>query len=146
MTGNATKKDSFLLPTITDLKSAQSLAQQGTTVCVLIIVLSSVVAAISTSIDGVSPSQWFVGMMLIYGLIAFMIYRMSRWAAIAGLVLYLGDRTALLVQQGISINVIVSILFVFAFINSIRGTFAYHRFRCQRSQALQQAIAASDKH
>jgi hypothetical protein len=143
MTDKSSQKDSFLLPTITDLQSAQRLARQGTAVCVLIIIFSSVVAAIATSIDGTFPSQWFIAAMLIYGLIGFLIYRMSRFAAIAGLVMYLSDRLVLLAQQGLSMNVIFTIFFVFAFINSIRGTFAYHRFRRQRTEVLQPSVTSN---
>lgn len=136
---NSSKKGNFLLPAITDLKSAQEAGRQGTAVSVLIIVFSSVITAISTATNGGTPSQGFIVMMLVYGLIAFMIYKMSRVAAILGLVIYLSERLFLVAQYGVSGNVILVILFVFAFINSIRGTFAYHRLRRQRTEAFQES-------
>lgn len=133
------KKNSFWLPTITDLKSAQDAARQGTAVCVLIIIFSLVIVAISTATVGGTPSQGFIAMMIAYGLIAFLIYRMSRVAAILGLMIYLGERLVLLAKYGMSGNFILTIFFIFAFINSIRGTFAYHRFRRQRTGAIQES-------
>ncbi|MDX2239533.1 MAG: hypothetical protein NW224_02510 [Leptolyngbyaceae cyanobacterium bins.302] len=144
MANRSTKNESFFLPTISDLKSAQSAARQGTAVCILIIVFSLVVAGISSSTTGTPPSQWLIAALLIYGVIAVMIYRMSRVAAIAGLVLYMGDRLVLFAQQGISVSAAIAILFVFAFINAIRGTFAYHRLRQERSEALQEPDMTSN--
>jgi hypothetical protein len=85
---------------------------------------SSVIVAISTATAGETPSQGFIAMMIAYGLIAFLIYRMSRVAAILGLMIYLGERLVLLAKYGMSGNFILTIFFIFAFINSIRGIFA----------------------
>lgn len=48
---STTKKDGFLFPGITDLKSAQKVGRQGAIVCVLII-LSVVVGNFATSTTG----------------------------------------------------------------------------------------------
>lgn len=133
------KKENFLLPKITDLKSAQSAARQGTAVCIVIMIFSSVIVAISSATEGGKPSQEFIFMMIIYGLIAFLTYKMSRVAAILGLLIYLGDRLVLIASSGLKANYVVAIFFIFAFINSIRGTFAYHRLRRGRAEAIQKS-------
>ena len=138
------KKQNFFLPTITDKKSAQDAGRQGTAVCVLIIVSNSVLTAISAPTGGATPSQEFIVMMLVYGLIAFLIYKMSRVAAILGLVIYVIEQLVVLAKYGVSGHVVVAILFVFAFINSIRGTFAYHRFRRLRAEAIEQSNILSN--
>lgn len=136
---NKSKKESFLLPTITDLKSAQAAARQGTAVCIVIMVFSLAIVAISTATGSGGLSQEFIFMMIIYGLIAYLTYKMSRIGAILGLLIYLGDRLVLISRGGSSAGLITAIFFVFAFINSIRGTFAYHRLRHQRVEAIQKS-------
>jgi hypothetical protein len=128
------KKANFWFPAITDLKSAQDAARQGTATCALIMTFSTVLVVVATATGSGGLSQLFIVMMLIYGLIAFLIYKMSRVAAIFGLLLYLGDRIVLIAQSGLSGNFVLTIFFVLAFINSIRGTFAYHRFRRLRAE------------
>jgi hypothetical protein len=78
-------------------------------------------------------------MMLIYGLIAYLTYKMSRVAAVLGLVIYLGDRLVLIARSGANANFTLAIFFIFAFINSIRGTFAYHRLRHLRAEAIEES-------
>jgi len=136
---NKSKKENFLLPTITDLKSAQAAARQGTAVCIVIMIFSSAMVAISTATGSGRPSQEFIFMMLIYGLIAYLTYKMSRVAAVLGLVIYLGDRLVLIARSGANANFTLAIFFIFAFINSIRGTFAYHRLRHLRAEAIEES-------
>ncbi|HEY9609785.1 hypothetical protein [Allocoleopsis sp.] len=117
--------NSWLLPDLTDIESARSAARQGTAVCVLIIIFSLVIATLS----GVTQSSAFAATVALYGLVAFLIYRMSRIGSVMGLIIYLIDRLMIVAKTGISGNLVITILFIFAFINSVRGTFAYHRFR-----------------
>jgi lysylphosphatidylglycerol synthetase-like protein (DUF2156 family) len=141
---NQSRRESFLLPTIADLKSAQAAGRQGTVMCVLIMVMTTVVtvmAAVAPLTPGqeAGTTEMIIGAMIvlvIYGTFAVMIYKMSRVAAILALLVYVGDRLFMIAQQGVSGQSVVAILVVFAFINSIRGTFAYHRFRHQRQEAI----------
>jgi hypothetical protein len=76
--------------------------------------------------------------LLVYGTLAVMIYKMSRVAAVIASLLYFGDCLLVLSQQGISAGIFVRILILFGFTNSIQGTFAYHRFREQRQETIQE--------
>jgi lysylphosphatidylglycerol synthetase-like protein (DUF2156 family) len=139
---NQSRRESFLLPTIADLKSAQAAGRQGTVMCVLI-VMTTVMAALAPLTPGqeAGTTEMIIGTMIvlvIYATFAVMIYKMSRVAAILALLVYVGDRLFMIAQQGVSGQSVVAILVVFAFINSIRGTFAYHRFRHQRQEAIQE--------
>jgi hypothetical protein len=134
------KKNNFWLPEIHDLASAQSAAHQGVWVCVLIIVVSWIFSVVFATANMTPNYQPLILASIAYGFIGMMIYRMSRLAAIAGLVLYLIDRIAVIAQTGGGTgNVSMMVLFIFAFANSIRGTFAYHRMKHDRQMELSQS-------
>ncbi len=142
-------QNSFFFPTIEDLKSAQKTGRQGAIACVLIVVLTMVMAAVTRSMQGIDPASTATGVtpiaamivLVVYGVLAVMIYRMSRIAALIALLLQAANFVLLLVQQGFSGQLSISILFLLAFINSVRGTFAYHRLRQQRQEAIQEVNA-----
>jgi hypothetical protein len=63
-----------------------------------------------------------------FAIIAVGIARMSRVAAVTGLVLYLGPKVLQVVHGAVGpIGVGISFTLTLLFINGIRGTFAYHR-------------------
>ncbi len=134
------KKSSFLLPEITDLPSAQQVGRQGTAVCVLMIVFNVVIWQVSAAAAGTPMPPIAIAELVIYAVIAVMIFKMSRAAAIAGFSFYLLGRIVLIAQSGLSgIPAIAMLLFSFAFINSMRGTFAYHRIRQERRAEIEQS-------
>ncbi|MCU0565283.1 MAG: hypothetical protein MUF49_01640 [Oculatellaceae cyanobacterium Prado106] len=139
------KKQNWLWPEINDLPSAQSAAMQGTSMCIVIVVFSWIIALIVTAM-GVTPNfQLLIGASLLYGLIAFLIAKMSRLAAIAGLILYLVDRVAFISQNGSNgASAGIMVVFIIAFISSIRGTFAYHQIRRDRQTEIAQPEGQSD--
>jgi hypothetical protein len=142
------KKKFELLVEINDIKSAQSAARQGTGACVIIIAFTAVMMFVLQASQGTAafpvldPIITAISIMIYAGL-AVMIYRMSRAASIAALMMYLLDRIAIFIYQAeqsrpiAATNWFVLLLFILAFTNSIRGTFAYHRFRKERQEAIQ---------
>lgn len=70
----------------------------------------------------------------LFAFVGWRIHRMSRTFAVIGLVLYLaevGDR----VLNGPSGAVgVLTIVFILGFVGSIRGTFAFYRYRKQENQ------------
>jgi hypothetical protein len=142
------KKKFELLVEINDVKSAQSAARQGTWACVMIVIFTAVITFTFQSLQGTANLPVFDPIItaisiMIYSGLAVMIYRMSRVASIAALILYLLDRIAIFTYQAeqgrpiATTNWFVPLLFILAFSNSIRGTFAYHRFRKERQEAIQ---------
>jgi hypothetical protein len=146
---NQSQGGSFFWPPIADLKAAQAVGRQGAVMCVLIVMMTTVMAIVTHSIESegavpttiVTPVVAIV-VLLVYGTLATMIYRMSRVAAVLALILYLGNFLNTIVQQGISASLIVQILVFFTFLNSVRGTFTYHRLRHQRQEAMQEEAEA----
>jgi hypothetical protein len=128
-------------PTIVTLSDAQSTGRQGAWAACFIAGIMSLAAL--ASFFGRLPEDfprdgWALIDAAIFGLIAWGIYRMSRVAAVAGLVLYIIERIAMHIALGKShiSGIFVTVLFLFAFINAVRGTFAYHRMRNAEKSSL----------
>jgi hypothetical protein len=65
----------------------------------------------------------------IFGVVAWRIYRMSRAWAVVGLVGFVAERGYALYAHGFTVGagIIVGVVILFAFINGVRGTFAFHK-------------------
>ena len=75
----------------------------------------------------------------LFALIAFGIYKMSRLAAVLGLLLYLWGQLSQILATG-KTNFILVILFTLYFIHGIRGTFAYHKLKKQQPEPVMDEI------
>jgi hypothetical protein len=126
----------WLLPIINDLKSAENLVENGFLAAIFIISLiilnailgdlNTILGIIITKISGVDPGVLVDVSM--FWIIACGLYKMSRTAAIAGLCLYLIETIHLWLIYGL-LDVPVTMIIILLFANSIRGTFAYHKFK-----------------
>ena len=115
-------------PTISDQETARSAALQGFVVALLVAVITavlSVLGAFGVKLFGFGPSSLVDA--AVFALVAVGIYRMSRVAALAGLSLYVVERVYAWATLGRK-NAVVAVIFALAFVNSVRGTFAYRRF------------------
>jgi hypothetical protein len=136
---NKSKKGNAWLIEINDLQSARSAAHQGVGICAAIIIVSWIFVVILATTGAPVNYQLLIVMSIVYALIGMMIYRMSRLAAIGGLVLYLVERAVMIAQTGAGGgNIALIAIFTLAFVNSIRGTFAYHRMRDDRQAEISQ--------
>ena len=136
--GGTKKEGHRLFPQVTDLQSAADAAKQGVWAAGIVAVITISIALISlatgTSVIGLDGSAILDG--LAFALIAWGIHRKSRTASVGGLALYVLEQL-LAVADGESIRGgIIIIFFLIAFGNSIRGTFAYHRFHAQLRSAI----------
>jgi len=127
------KKGNRIFPQVTDLQSAEDAAKQGVWAAGIVAVVTTSIALISlatgTSVIGLDGFAILDG--VLFGLIAWGIHRKSRVASISGLSLYLLELLSAVAEgEGVRGSIIV-IFFVMAFGNSIRGTFAYHKFHAQ---------------
>ena len=81
-------------------------------------------ALAGTKLFGIDASAFLDA--AIFGGIAFGIKRKSRFAAVAGLCLYVLERIYMLQKDGVA-GIFTGIIFTLLFINAVRGAFAYHR-------------------
>jgi len=128
---SAKKGMSWIWPDVKDLETAKLANRQGVWAASFVSVVTAVFAALGAA--GIQLFEFtFDALALIdaciFGVLAFGIYKMSRIASVAGLGLYIIERADMWINYGPK-NVIIAGLLVLMFINSIRGTFAYHRLR-----------------
>ncbi|BAZ03679.1 hypothetical protein [Calothrix sp. NIES-3974] len=131
---NSNQKKNFgLLPRIESISDAQKVGRQGTWAACFVagmttlLVLGSIFAPLPL---GIPVNVWSLIDAVIMGIIAWRIYRMSRVAALAGLIYYIiGQISMFSASEGKYKVGFVTILITLAFVNSVRGTFAYHRLQ-----------------
>ena len=131
---NSPQKE-WLFPSITNKEKAKQVARQGTWAAGIVALITLVLTVIVISENPALPYNnlpkldawafWDVG---IFVAIAWGIYKMSRVAAVAGLVIYIAEQVLIRVSNPkLATNgIFFTVLIVIAFINGIRGTFAYH--------------------
>ncbi|HWY43362.1 MAG TPA: hypothetical protein VNX66_07695 [Candidatus Sulfotelmatobacter sp.] len=118
--------EDWLWPKVDIRRKAQNAIEEGFWAASFVAVFAAVWALIGFLRD----SRFFdvdqLSFAVLFAALAFGIRRRSRIAAICALCLYVFQR--ILFWGGIGPYQAVSFLFVLAFMNCIRGTFAYHRF------------------
>jgi len=68
----------------------------------------------------------------IFAAVAYGLSRHSRFAAVAGFVLFLIERIYMVIQTGTIFGAgVLGIVFLIGFLNGMRGAFAYHKLKSQ---------------
>jgi hypothetical protein len=123
------KRVEWIWPPLTDTASAQKASKQGLLACTwcagatLFLVVLSILGVRLFDFD-----MWALIDALLFIVIGWGIYKMNRFAAIAGLALYIIERAFMWFEYGPK-NPVIALIISFMFVNSIRGIFAYHRHR-----------------
>jgi hypothetical protein len=123
------KKYNWIWPKIVDTNSAKKAAYQG--MYASIFIAGSTLLLLGLSLQGFNPlnlDTYSLIDILIFAIIAWRINAMSQTAAILGLALYILEQILFYDEFGFRMNGI-RIIIIFAFINSIRGTYSYNVFR-----------------
>ena len=129
-------RDSYW-PRVTDVASAREVAHRAASVAIIIAGFTALFAGLAAfgipMIPGID--QWAFVDAVIWGAVAAGIWRMSRGAAIAGLVAIVLEYVVLWDREVGIAHLIVTVALVLAFLNGLRATFAYHRLRRSEPQA-----------
>jgi hypothetical protein len=117
-------------PEIKDRDTARKVARQAFWAAIFVVgvtTLFATLAVFGTSFAGTTPAAYIDAAVM--GVIAIGLWRMSRTAAVAALVLFIVERI-LGAEDGIKPgSVFLMIVLLIAFANGVRATFAYHRMR-----------------
>jgi len=116
-------------PTIVNKQTARKATRQGMWAATFVAVVSGgagVLAFADISFLPVSSLAIIDG--AVFAIIAFGIYKNSRIAAFAGLSLYIIERIDMWSRFGAK-NPVIALLLILSFVNSIRGTVAYRKYR-----------------
>ncbi len=125
MFDNVTKTESRwrnLWPQLDDLETARSASRQGMWAAAIVAVLTALFAAFG--VLGTNASAFFDA--VLFAVIGIGIYRISRVAAVAGLLLFILERAVIFAQTR-QTGGVVAIFILLAFGNGARGAFAYRR-------------------
>ncbi len=120
-------------PAIPDAAAARKVARQAFWGAVVICLITAVFAtlALYRAREGNVTAYSYVDAAA-FAVIALGIWKMSRVAAVAGLVLYLIERiVGWTGVQNLGYMFII-LAFTLAFVNGVRATFAYHRFMASK--------------
>ena len=112
---------------VTSVSGAEKAMNGGFWAALFVAIITSLVASLSFTgvhIFGIGASAFLDA--ALFAAIAFGIKRKSRFAAVAGLCLYVLERIYML-QRGGAGGIVMGILFTLLFINAVRGAFAYYR-------------------
>lgn len=133
-----TRKRKFeLFASVDSLEAAKQTAYQGRAAAILVAVITTAFILISIALGGSLGATmpqvdawafWDVGLFVA---IAIGIHKLSRVAAVAGLLLYIVEQIAMRAANPSmsGAGVVVAVFLILAFVNGVRGTFAYHRLR-----------------
>jgi len=126
---NKDNKYNWIWPKIIDTESARKSAYQG--VYASFFVAGSTLILLGLSYQGFNPMNldaYSIIDVVIFAIIGWRIYAMSQTAAIIGLAFYILEQIYLFNEFGFSMNA-MRIIIIFAFVNSIRGTYAFNVFQ-----------------
>ena len=122
------KKFNWLWPYITDTETAQKASQQGYWACIFCAAATILLVAINyfgTNLLNFTP--WALLDAFLFIIIGWGIFKMNRFAAVAGLALYIIERISMWAEHGPK-NFVMAIIITLMFINSVRGVFAYNKY------------------
>ena len=132
------KKSNVFWPTVGTVDDAKGATKAGFIAAILVALITTAFASWALysggSVAGFIDPWAYVDAVL-FGGIAFGIYKESRAAAVAGLLLYLVEKAFQIASTGELQGAVVTVLFVLFFVSGIRGTFALHRLRRLQADA-----------
>lgn len=124
------RSKNWLWPQIDDLDTAKQTSRLGVWAALFVALLTTTLVILSwfgkQVVSYVDTTAWLDG--FLFAIIAWRIYKFSKIAPIAGLALYLFERIYLWANYGAGGNLVLAFFLMMMFINSARGTFAYHKF------------------
>jgi hypothetical protein len=120
---------SWYWPDLSYLEGAKDASRVGMW-CALIVsgatALFALLSIFGTSVAGTSPLALVDA--AFFGAIALGIYRFSRFAAVAGFVLFLLERIYSVIQAGTVLGAgVLGVILLIGFLNGVRRTFAYKK-------------------
>lgn len=118
----------WIMPTIEDQLSAKKVARNGVWAAAFCAAATILVVGLNAAgADILALDHWALVDAALFIAIAVGIHRMSRTAAVAGLLLYLLERVYMIENLGNPGTIIQVLVLTLMFISSVRATFLYHR-------------------
>jgi hypothetical protein len=139
LTGNAEDSDSvkWYWPELTDLKESEKAAHEGAGVCFLVAGGTAIIAAMSVSLDKpvLGMDAWAFVDAGIFAIAGWRIWRLSRIWAVLALAMFILESVYAFAVHPLPAVFLIRVTLTLVLLSSVRGTFAYHRFRSKESLA-----------
>jgi hypothetical protein len=120
---------------IYDEQSARQVARQAMWAAFFVAIATGAAAFLAGSgiplIKGVGPTAWVDA--VVFAALGIGIARMSRLAAAGALLLYIAER--IWMASSVGLTPVITIAMISAFVQGVRGTWAFHKFRQQSPYA-----------
>lgn len=133
-------------PQLTDLKESEKAAHEGAGVCVLVAGCTAVIAGVSVWLDKpvLGMDAWAFVDAGIFAIAGWRIWRLSRAWAVLALAMFILESVYALAVRPLPGVFLIRVVFALVLLSSVRGTFAYQRFRSKESLASFGAPADGD--
>lgn len=133
-------------PELTDLKESEKAAHEGAVVCFLVAGVSAIIGAMSIWLDkpviGMDAGVFIDGG--IFAIAGWRIWRLSRIWAVLALALFILEGVYTFAVHPLPAVFLIRVTLTLVLIGSVRGTFAYNRFRSKESVASFSATVDGD--
>lgn len=133
-TAEPARRSSFF-PAITDMESARKAGKQGAWAAFFGAGVTAVIATIA-AFRPQATAAFGIGVWAFLDAAVFLglgvgIWRMSRTCAVLGLAFYALERIVMALDRPATAGkgIVLVVILVLAYVNGIRGTFAFHRFK-----------------
>ena len=123
-------------PDVTTVESATKATRQGMWAAVFVAAITAIVATVAAYSGDVRFGAASIGPLAfidsaIFAAVAFGLYKKSRVAAVAGLVIFGIEKLDQITSAGTVGNIFIAVIIALCFIGAVRGTYALHRFRVE---------------
>jgi len=138
-TKRATNRFHWFWPSVQTLQSAHKATRQAFWIALVVVVVTAIfsILAIGGVQTSILSSPWSLVDAALFGAIAIGLYRYSRVAAVAGLVLYVLNQVwkYMLSEDAFPTHWwVMSLAFTLVFLGGVRGAFSYHRLKRAATQ------------
>lgn len=118
-------------PELTDPKGSEKAAHEGAGVCFLVAVVSAIIGVISVwlgkPVIGMDAGVFVDGG--IFTIAGWRIWRLSRIWAVLALTMFILESVYALTLHPLPAVFLIRVTLTLVLVSSVRGTFAYHRFK-----------------
>ncbi|PKI16315.1 hypothetical protein [Colwellia sp. 12G3] len=125
-----TKKDNFYWPDVSTLEAAKSATKGAMFVAIFVATVTAAFALYGMYNDPIlGIDGWAFVDSFIFILIAFGLWKLSRFAAVFGVLFYILEQVDMwLTNPSVPI---LAVIFTLVLIGGVRGTFSYHKLKSQ---------------
>lgn len=132
-------------PELTNLKESEKASREGAGVCFLVAGGTAVIASMSILLDKpiLGMDGWAFVDAALFAIAGWRIWRFSRIWSVVGLLVFIAESIVAVASHPLPAVFLIRVSLTLLLIGSVRGTFAYRRFKSNESAESMSATAGS---